>query len=57
MSGANQCAMCGNKPADRGLMCPPCREADRAFSDDCCQCVQCREGLTHIMPCSKDDEQ
>ena len=34
MSGTNTCAMCGNRPADRGLMCPPRREEDRRFSDD-----------------------
>lgn len=51
-----RCAMCSSTaPVDYGLLCAACRAEDsNRLIDDVCSCVQCREGLTHIMPCSKE---
>jgi len=32
MTGTNTCAMCGNRPADRGLLCSEHRAEDRGIS-------------------------
>jgi len=32
VTGENTCAMCGNRPADRGLLCPVHRAEDQAIS-------------------------
>lgn len=48
-----RCAMCGNQPVDHGLMCPTCRDQDRAIHSGC-DCAVCTSDLAKIAPCMKD---
>ena len=49
------CALCGNKPADHGLMCAPCRADDIAMREGC-DCAVCRSDVAGLAPCQKDDQ-
>ena len=52
------CALCGNKPADHGLMCAICRAADTAMREGC-DCAVCRSdpGRAGIVPCMIEEVQ
>lgn len=45
----NRCAKCGNKTPNHRMICDACAPA--YLDDGCGQCIPCKSGLTHIMPC------
>ena len=54
MTTENACALCGNKPADRGLMCAAHRAQDAQIHAGC-KCAVCRSDLAKIVACENED--
>lgn len=50
------CVECGSDKPNHSGVCGNCAPLylNEPMIDDTCSCLQCREGLTHIMPCSKE---